>query len=123
MRVRPFLLCSSLTVAQMCRPCGAAAQAATGPHDAPHGLLSSRNAVAAGFLLAVAFMGDEGLRIEAQESRGADRSAVARVINDRHWTSDVLAGALVGHLSARWLSRRPGLVMVQPGRIGISLSF
>ena len=52
----------------------------------------------------------------------ASATAFARLNNDRHWTSDVLAGALVGHLSARWLSRRSGL-RAGPGTIGITLQF
>jgi membrane-associated phospholipid phosphatase len=49
-------------------------------------------------------------------------TAFARVNDDRHWTSDVLAGALVGHLSARWLSRRHRLT-AGPGALGITLEF
>ena len=50
-------------------------------------------------------------------------TAFARVNDDRHWTSDVLAGALIGHLSARWLSRRQGSLTVGPRAVGISLGF
>ncbi|MEZ0332707.1 MAG: hypothetical protein ACAI18_01765 [Gemmatimonadales bacterium] len=42
--------------------------------------------------------------------------------NDRHWTSDVFVGALVGHLSARWLARRHGL-SVGPGATAATLGF
>ncbi len=49
-------------------------------------------------------------------------TAFARVNDDRHWASDVLAGALVGHLSARWLSRHHRLT-AGPGALGISLDF
>ena len=52
----------------------------------------------------------------------AATTAFARVNDDRHWTSDVLAGALVGHLSARWLSRRHRLT-AGPGALGITLEF
>lgn len=52
----------------------------------------------------------------------ATATAFARVNDDRHWTSDVLAGALVGHLSARWLSRRHG-VRAGPGGLGITFEF
>lgn len=52
----------------------------------------------------------------------ATLTAFARVNDDRHWASDVLAGALVGHLSARWLSRRHRLAG-GPGTLGISLEF
>jgi membrane-associated phospholipid phosphatase len=52
----------------------------------------------------------------------ATATAFARLNDDRHWTSDVLVGALVGHLSARWLSRRYGLT-TGPGVLGIKLEF
>jgi membrane-associated phospholipid phosphatase len=52
----------------------------------------------------------------------ATATAFARVNGDRHWTSDVLAGALVGHLSARWLFRQGGLT-AGPGVLGISVDF
>jgi membrane-associated phospholipid phosphatase len=52
----------------------------------------------------------------------AAATAFARVNDDRHWASDVLAGALVGHLSARWLSRRSRLTP-GPGALGIKLEF
>ncbi len=53
----------------------------------------------------------------------ATLTAFARVNDDRHWTSDVLVGALVGHLSARWLSRRQGWVRAGPRAVGISFDF
>jgi membrane-associated phospholipid phosphatase len=53
----------------------------------------------------------------------ATATAFARVNGDRHWTSDVLAGALVGHLSARWLTRRQGPLTVGPRSVGLSLEF
>lgn len=240
MRVRGFLLISSLTMAHLLVPSSASGQAAPRPHDLSHPLLSGTNAAAAGFILAAAFMSDEGLRGEAHERRrdeghavarigngfgeprfvlpalgaaylagqitgnrdlrrvtlrageaaivasgittalkytigrrrpgagddgdlfrpfsgwnsfpsghttlafavataiadetpdhwsdialygAATLTAFARVNNDRHWTSDVLVGALVGHLSARWLSRRPGWLTVRPGAIGTSFEF
>ena len=53
----------------------------------------------------------------------ATLTAFARVNDDRHWTSDVIAGALVGHLSARWLSRRQGRIAGGAGTIGVSFQF
>jgi membrane-associated phospholipid phosphatase len=50
-------------------------------------------------------------------------TAVARLNDDRHWTSDVFAGALLGHLSARWLSRRQGGLSIQPAGVTMSLDF
>ncbi|MGH7527809.1 MAG: phosphatase PAP2 family protein [Gemmatimonadales bacterium] len=242
MSVRGFLLLASLTLAQLPFPSAAVGQVAPRPQDASHPLLSGRNAAAAGLILAVTLMSDEGLRGEVQEHRSAgtnslalvgnalgepryvlpalgagylagrltgnhalsrvalraggaaivagglttalkyaigrsrpyqggeadadqfrpfsgwnsfpsghttlafavataiadetsDRwsdaalygvatlTAFARVNDDRHWTSDVLVGALIGHLSARWLSRRQGWLTVGPGTIGTSLDF
>ena len=51
----------------------------------------------------------------------ATLTALARLNDDRHWTSDVFVGALVGHLSARWLSRRQGGLSIQP--TGVTMSF
>jgi membrane-associated phospholipid phosphatase len=59
---------------------------------------------------------------EAALYGAATLTAFARMNDDRHWASDVLAGALVGHLSARWLSRRHG-VKVSPGAVTMSLEF
>ena len=53
----------------------------------------------------------------------ATLTALARLNDDRHWTSDVLVGALLGHLSARWLSRREGGPMIGPAGVTMSLEF
>lgn len=53
----------------------------------------------------------------------ASLTGLARMNDDRHWASDVLAGALVGHLTARWLNRKPGLLSISPRSVGVSLSF
>jgi len=53
----------------------------------------------------------------------ATLTALARLNDDRHWTSDVFVGALVGHLSARWLSRRGGGPMIGPAGVTMSLEF
>jgi membrane-associated phospholipid phosphatase len=44
----------------------------------------------------------------------ATLTGLARLNDDHHWASDVLAGAIIGHLSARWLSRHG---------LGVSLDF
>jgi membrane-associated phospholipid phosphatase len=59
---------------------------------------------------------------EAALYGAATLTAFARVNDDRHWASDVVAGALVGHLSARWLSRRYG-VKISPGAMTMTLEF
>jgi membrane-associated phospholipid phosphatase len=53
----------------------------------------------------------------------ATLTALARLNDDRHWTSDVFVGALVGHLSARWLSRRQGGLRIRPAGVTMSLEF
>jgi membrane-associated phospholipid phosphatase len=53
----------------------------------------------------------------------ATLTAMARVNDDRHWASDVLFGALIGHLSAKWVSRRMGPVHVMPGAVTVNLEF
>lgn len=53
----------------------------------------------------------------------ATLTALARMNDDRHWASDVLGGALVGHLTARWLYRKPGLLTISPRAVGVSLAF
>lgn len=53
----------------------------------------------------------------------AGLTGMARLNDDRHWISDVFAGALVGHLSARWLARGRGWLTVRPGGIAASLEF
>ena len=53
----------------------------------------------------------------------ATLTALSRLNDDRHWVSDVFAGALVGHLSARWLSRRQGGPRIHPGGVTMSFEF
>jgi hypothetical protein len=48
---------------------------------------------------------------------------MARVNDDRHWTSDVLVGGLLGHLSAKWVSRQMGPVRVGPGGVTARFEF
>lgn len=50
-------------------------------------------------------------------------TGLARMHDDRHWLSDVFAGAILGHLSARWLARHRGHITVNRGAAGVSLSF
>jgi membrane-associated phospholipid phosphatase len=53
----------------------------------------------------------------------ATLTAMSRVNDDRHWTSDVLIGGLIGHLSGRWVSRQMGPVRVAPGAVTVKLDF
>ena len=50
-------------------------------------------------------------------------TALSRINNNRHWTSDVLIGGLVGHLSARWVSHKMGPVQVAPTGVSVNLQF
>jgi membrane-associated phospholipid phosphatase len=53
----------------------------------------------------------------------ATLTAMARVNDDRHWTSDVLFGALIGHFSAKWVSKQMGPVRVMPGAVTVNIVF
>jgi membrane-associated phospholipid phosphatase len=91
--------------------------------------LSGRNSFPSGHT-AVAFALATAI---AQETRdpwsdaapygAATLTALARLNDDRHWTSDVFVGALVGHLSARLLSRREGGLEIRPTGVAMSLEF
>jgi membrane-associated phospholipid phosphatase len=61
--------------------------------------------------------------VDAAVYGAATLTAYARVNDDRHWVSDVLAGALVGHLSARWLSRRGASLRLAPQSVGLAFGF
>jgi membrane-associated phospholipid phosphatase len=61
--------------------------------------------------------------VDAAAYGAATLTAYARVNDDRHWASDVLAGALIGHLSARWLSRRDASLRLAPQSVGLSFGF
>ena len=53
----------------------------------------------------------------------ASVTALSRINNTRHWTSDVLIGGLVGHLSAKWIGRKMGPVQVAPTGVSVNLQF
>ena len=53
----------------------------------------------------------------------ATLTAMARVNDDRHWSSDVLIGGLIGHLSAKWVSKQMGPVRVAPTGVTVNLQF
>jgi membrane-associated phospholipid phosphatase len=53
----------------------------------------------------------------------ATLTALSRINDNKHWTSDVLIGALVGHVSARWVTRRMGPLQVTPAGLSIYLRF
>ena len=53
----------------------------------------------------------------------ASLTAYSRMHDDKHWASDVIVGAGIGILSARFVHRFEGKVAVAPGHIGVSLAF
>jgi membrane-associated phospholipid phosphatase len=53
----------------------------------------------------------------------ATLTALSRINDNKHWASDVLVGALVGHLSARWVARRMGPLQVTPAGLSVHLRF
>jgi membrane-associated phospholipid phosphatase len=50
-------------------------------------------------------------------------TALSRINDNRHWASDVLIGGLIGHLSAKWISRKMGPVQVAPTGVSVNLQF
>lgn len=50
-------------------------------------------------------------------------TAYARMHDDKHWLSDVVLGAGVGILSARFVHRFQAKLAVAPGSLGLSLTF
>lgn len=53
----------------------------------------------------------------------ATLTAYARMHDDKHWASDVVLGAGVGILSARFVHRFQAKLAVSPGGLGMSLEF
>lgn len=57
----------------------------------------------------------------------ASLTAFARVHDDAHWVSDVVAGAALGYLAGRWVTRRshsgPFQIIAGPGVAGLTLRF
>jgi membrane-associated phospholipid phosphatase len=83
---------------------------------------SGHTAVA--FAIATAVAEETGDRwTDAALYGAATLTALARVNDDRHWTSDVLIGGLVGHLSAKWVSQQLGPVRVVPGGVVARIEF
>ena len=55
----------------------------------------------------------------------ASLTGLSRINHDRHWASDVVAGAAVGYLIGRQLTLRPGRLapVLSPAGVGINLTF
>lgn len=53
----------------------------------------------------------------------------ARINDDKHWISDAILGAAIGHIASRWVERRQGSrgshtsVVASPYAFGLSISF
>ena len=50
-------------------------------------------------------------------------TALSRINDNRHWTSDVLIGGLIGHLSAKWIGRQMGPVRLAPTGVTVKFQF
>jgi membrane-associated phospholipid phosphatase len=53
----------------------------------------------------------------------AGLTALSRINDNRHWTSDVLIGGVIGHLSAKWIGRQMGPVRIAPTGVTVNLQF
>ena len=53
----------------------------------------------------------------------ASLTALSRINDNRHWTSDVLIGGLIGHFSAKFITRKMGPVQVAPTGVTVNLQF
>jgi hypothetical protein len=92
------------------------------PFSGANSFPSGHTAVAFAIATSIAEETDDGWSDVALYS-AATLTAMARVNDDRHWTSDVLLGALIGHLSAKWVSKQMGPVRVVPGAVTVNLEF
>ena len=55
----------------------------------------------------------------------AGMTGLARINDDKHWLSDVVAGGTIGYLVGRQLNHRPGRIRagVGPGSAGLTIAF
>ena len=56
-------------------------------------------------------------------SGAATVTALSRINDNRHWTSDVLIGGLIGQFSAKWIGRQMGPVRLAPTGVTVNLQF
>lgn len=85
-------------------------------------LPSGHTAVA--FALATSLARETGDRwTDAAFFAAAALTAYSRMHDDKHWASDVVLGAGIGILSARFVHRFQARVAVSPGGVGMSLAF
>jgi membrane-associated phospholipid phosphatase len=91
-----------------------------GAHDIS--LPSGHTAVA--FALATSLARETGDQwTDAAFFVAASLTAYSRMHDDRHWASDVILGAGIGILSARFVHRFQARLAVSPGGVGMSLAF
>jgi hypothetical protein len=109
---------------------GAAAALATGiasglefrPFSGSNSFPSGHTAVAFALATSIADETDDSWSDYAVYG-AATLTALSRINDNRHWASDVLVGALIGHLSGRWVSRQMGPVRVSPVGVSVNLDF
>ena len=92
------------------------------PFSGSNSFPSGHTAVAFAIATSIADETDDGWSDIALYG-AATLTAMSRINDDRHWTSDVLIGGLIGHLSARWVSKQMGPVRVMPGAVTVNLEF
>jgi membrane-associated phospholipid phosphatase len=79
---------------------------------------------AVAFALATSLARETGDRwTDAAFFAAATLTAYSRMHDDKHWASDVILGAGIGIVSARFVHRFQARVAVSPGGFGMSLAF
>jgi membrane-associated phospholipid phosphatase len=89
-----------------------------------HDLSLPSGHAAVAFALATSLARETGDRwTDAAFFAAATLTAYSRMHDDKHWASDVILGAGIGILSARFVHRFQARVAVSPGGLGMSLAF
>jgi membrane-associated phospholipid phosphatase len=104
------------------RPYAARTSFAFRPFSGASSFPSGHTAVAFALATAVADQTRDGWSDYALYG-AATLTALSRINDNKHWASDVLIGGLVGHLSARWVTRRMGPLQVTPAGLSVYLRF
>jgi membrane-associated phospholipid phosphatase len=92
------------------------------PFSGANSFPSGHTAVAFAIATSIADETDDGWSDVLLYS-GATLTAMSRINDDRHWTSDVFIGGLIGHLSGRWVSKQMGPVRIAPAGVTVNLPF
>ena len=89
-----------------------------------HDLSLPSGHAAVAFALATSLARETGDKwTDAAFFAAATLTAYSRMHDDKHWASDVVLGAGIGILSARFVHRFQAKVAVSPGGFGLSLAF